>query len=207
MTRTPFRIASLVVCVWLAGCSDDPQPSGGDTAFAPPTAEQESGPATAEPMPPPSPVVAVPEPEPAAAPKPEPEPAPAAASTTPTQHVVKGVVTQWAPLVLFVQPGDQIVFRQMTGHDTETIDGMIPEGAEGWKSKLGEEGFAVTVAVPGVYVYKCNPHVSLGMIGAIVVGDEPPANLAAVEAHPDNKGMIGRAVRKLKQALAARTDG
>jgi len=127
----------------------------------------------------------------------------AVAPAGPVQHVVKGVVTQWAPMVLFVQPGDQIVFRQMTGHDAETIEGMIPEGAETWQSKLGQEGFAVTLEVPGVYIYKCNPHVSLGMIGAIVVGDSPPANLGSIEVHPQNKGMIGRAIRKLKQALEA----
>jgi pseudoazurin len=121
----------------------------------------------------------------------------------PQQHIVKGVVTQWAPMVLFVKPGDQLVFRQMTGHDSETIEGMIPEGAETWKSKLGQEGFAVSPSVPGIYMYKCNPHVGLGMIGAIAVGDPPYANLDAIEAHPQNKGMIGRAIRKLKQALAS----
>lgn len=146
------------------------------------------------------PAVAAPEPEPEA----EPESAVSTPSATPTQHIVKGVVTQWAPLVLFVEPGDQIVFRQMAGHDSETIEGMIPEGAETWKSKLGAEGFAVSPTVPGIYMYKCNPHVSLGMIGAIAVGDPPYANLDAIEAHPQNKGMIGRAIRKLKQALASR---
>ena len=124
-------------------------------------------------------------------------------SSKPQQFIVKGVVTQWAPMVLFVKPGDQIVFRQMAGHDSETIEGMIPEGAETWKSKLGQEGFAVSPSVPGIYMYKCNPHVSLGMIGAIAVGNPPYANLDAIEAHPQNKGMIGRAIRKLKQALAS----
>ncbi|MDP6182836.1 MAG: plastocyanin/azurin family copper-binding protein [Gammaproteobacteria bacterium] len=123
------------------------------------------------------------------------------------QHVVKGIVTQWGPMILFAQPGDQIVFKQMMGHDTETIEGMIPDGAAGWKSKLGQEGFAVTVEVPGVYVHKCNPHVSMGMIGAIVVGDTPPVNLQQVADHPENKGMIGRAIRKLKQALAEKDGG
>ena len=123
-------------------------------------------------------------------------------SDGPRQHIIQGVVTQWRPMVLFVEPGDQIVFRQMAGHDTQSIDGMIPEGAEPWTSKLGEEGYAISLDVPGVYIYKCNPHVSLGMIGAIVVGDRAPHNLEQIEAHPQNKGMIGRAIRKLKQALA-----
>lgn len=120
------------------------------------------------------------------------------------RHVVKGVVAQWSPMVLFVQPGDQIVFKQMAGHETETIEGMIPDGAAGWKSKLGQEGFAVTVEVPGLYVHKCNQHATLGMIGAVVVGDTPPANLQQIEDHPRNKGIIGYAVRKIKRALEAK---
>ncbi|MGE0486836.1 MAG: plastocyanin/azurin family copper-binding protein [Gammaproteobacteria bacterium] len=123
------------------------------------------------------------------------------AGAEPRQHEIRGVVTQWGPLVTFAAPGDTIVFRQMTGHDTETLAGMIPEGAQGWKSALGEEGFSVTLSVPGAYVFKCNPHVSMGMVGAVIVGDTPPPNLAAIESSPQNKGMIGRAIRKLKEAL------
>ena len=124
------------------------------------------------------------------------------------QRIVQGVVTQWKPLVLFAQPGDTVRFTGMTGHDTETIDGMIPEGAETWKSKLGEEGFSVTLNQEGMYVYKCNPHMSTGMVGVIIVGDtRPPANLAAIEESlPDVKigrNMVNRALKKAKKALEA----
>ena len=49
---------------------------------------------------------------------------------TAAEHVVQGVVTQWKPLVTFAMPGDTIRFKNMTGHDTQIIDGMLPEGAE-----------------------------------------------------------------------------
>lgn len=148
----------------------------------------------------------VPEPATAApAPAQAPESSPAAsASTGPTQHVVQGVVTQWRPMILFVEPGDQVVFRQMSGHDSESMEGLVPEGAKHWKSQLGEEGFSIAPEVPGAYIYKCNPHVSTGMVGAIVVGEVPPANLATLQASPLNKGMIGRAIRKLTQAIDSR---
>ncbi|MEQ8230811.1 MAG: plastocyanin/azurin family copper-binding protein [Gammaproteobacteria bacterium] len=107
-------------------------------------------------------------------------------------------------MITFMRPGDRVVFRQMTGHDTETIEGLIPGGATPWKSALGEEGFSVTLDVPGAYVFKCNPHVSTGMVGAIVVGDTPPQNMDAIQDSPLNKGMIGRAIRKLGEALDAR---
>ena len=41
------------------------------------------------------------------------------------------------------------------------------------------------------------------MLGAIVVGKVPPANLDAIKAHPENKGMIGRAVRQLEKEVEA----
>ena len=122
------------------------------------------------------------------------------------EHIVNGVVTQWNPLVTFAQPGDTVKFMNMIGHDTVAMEGMIPEGAEGWKSKLGQEGFAITVEKEGAYIYKCNPHISTGMVGAIVVGDaNPPANLAQLEENLANikiaRNMVNRAIKKMKKAL------
>lgn len=124
------------------------------------------------------------------------------------EHVVEGVVTQWRPLVTFAQPGDTIRFMNMTGHDTQTIDGMIPEGAEGWKSELGQEGFSVTVEQEGAYIYKCNPHITTGMVGVIVVGDaRPPANMDALQENLANvkvgRNMVNRAIKKAKKAMEA----
>ncbi len=122
------------------------------------------------------------------------------------ERVVQGIVTQWKPLVTFAQPGDTIKFKNMIGHDTETIAGMIPEGAAPWKSKLGEEGFSATVDKEGAYVYKCNPHISTGMVGVVVVGDaNPPHNLSQVEENLANvkvaRNMVNRAIKKMKKAL------
>lgn len=131
-----------------------------------------------------------------------------------TQHAsaeqlkVKGVVTQWVPLVLFAQPGDTVTFVNMSGHDTVALDGMIPEGAEGWQSKLGEEAFTITVEKEGAYIYKCTPHISTGMVGAIIVGDADPENLAGIEQSlPDVKvgrNMVNRTIKKMKKALEKR---
>lgn len=115
---------------------------------------------------------------------------------------VKAVVTKFEPAVVFIEPGDSVKFTNMAGHDTVSIEGMIPEGGEAWKSAMNEE-FNVTLDEEGAYVYKCTPHVGNGMLGAIVVGEGPPANLDAIKAHPENKGMIGRAVRQLEEALKA----
>ncbi|MFH0351590.1 MAG: plastocyanin/azurin family copper-binding protein [Chromatiales bacterium] len=114
---------------------------------------------------------------------------------------IKAVVTKFEPAVAFVKPGDTVRFSTMAGHDTVTIDGMIPEGAQGWKSAMGED-LAVTLDKEGAYVYKCSPHVALGMLGVVVVGE--PTNLEQIHNHPENKGMIGRTIRQFDETLKAR---
>jgi pseudoazurin len=114
--------------------------------------------------------------------------------------VVTAKATAFDPMVVFIKPGDTVKWTNMVGHDTASIEGMIPEGAQPWQSKLGEE-FNLTLDKEGAYIYKCTPHVSTGMLGAIVVGELPPKNLDQIHAHPENKGMVGRTVRKLDQEL------
>ncbi len=116
---------------------------------------------------------------------------------------VKAVVVKFEPAVVFIESGDSVKFTNMAGHDTVSIEGMIPDGGQAWKSAMNEE-ISVTLDKEGAYVYKCTPHVGNGMLGAVVVGEGPPANLDAIKAHPENKGMIGRAVRQLEEALKGR---
>ena len=160
--------------------------------------------AQAETPPPAEPVVAA-EVAPAEDPQPPAVEQSSPAATEPQEHIVKGVITQWQPLVTFAQPGDRIKFTNMAGHDTASMEGMIPEGATAWQSKLGEEAFTITVEKEGAYVYKCNPHITTGMVGIIVVGDRNPDNLAQLE---ENAGkvkiggnMVKRAIRKMKKQL------
>jgi len=84
--------------------------------------------------------------------------------------------------IAYAQPGDKIVWRQMMmgGHNTASYEGLIPEGADDWKSSIGKNQFVVEVPEPGLYLYKCTPHELTGMIGAIIVGEGKPANLDKV---------------------------
>ncbi len=87
--------------------------------------------------------------------------------------------------VAYAMPGDRIVWRgmMMGGHNTEAYEELIPEGAEYWKSSIGQNQFTYTVEQPGLYVYMCTPHEQTGMIGALVVGEGKPHNLQAVLDH------------------------
>ena len=99
------------------------------------------------------------------------------------EHIIKMVekgdrhYKQFDPELLYVNPGDSIKFVVIegSGHNTETIVGMIPKGAEEWKSEISKD-FTITLQKEGVYGYKCFNHYIMGMIGVIVVGN-PSVNL------------------------------
>lgn len=119
-------------------------------------------------------------------------------------HTVKARGPAYEPLVVFAEPGDAIAWVNMAmgPHDTRSIPGLIPEGAEHWQSQLGKD-FQITLQEEGIYLYECIPHMGLGMAGAVVVGN--PKNLSELEerikaAH----GAIKRVFRKTKQAIAVK---
>lgn len=94
----------------------------------------------------------------------------------------EGRAMQFEPAFLKIQPGDTVTFIVTDrGHNSEIIPEMLPEGAEGWKGRINEE-ISVTFDVEGFYGYKCQPHLGMGMVGLIQVGDnagEPDAEAAA----------------------------
>lgn len=44
------------------------------------------------------------------------------------------------------------------------------------------EAVKLTVEKEGAYVVKCTPHLGMGMVALVVVGDAVPANLDAVKS-------------------------
>ena len=87
------------------------------------------------------------------------------------------------PLIVVGEPGDTFRFLSVDkGHNTVSAKGMIPEGAEPWKSKINAD-FDVTLEKPGFYGYVCQPHTAMGMVGLIIVqGDGMMDNLEAAKA-------------------------
>lgn len=84
------------------------------------------------------------------------------------------------PLVVKAAPGDTVTFVPTDkSHNSMSMKNGLPEGAEAWNGKMNQE-ITVTVTAEGVYMYQCTPHLGMGMIGAIVVGE--PVNLDAAKA-------------------------
>jgi pseudoazurin len=79
--------------------------------------------------------------------------------------------------------GDTITFISTDkGHNVEAIKGMLPDGVEPFKSKMGED-FNLTVTAEGVYGVKCTPHYAMGMVGLIQVGTAANLEAAAAVVH------------------------
>ena len=88
-------------------------------------------------------------------------------------------VMVFEPAVLSINPGDSVTFKATNpGHNSESMEGMVPEGAEGWQGGMGQE-VTVTFDQDGVYVYQCTPHLMMAMVGVIKVGSG--SNLEAIK--------------------------
>jgi pseudoazurin len=91
--------------------------------------------------------------------------------------------------------GDVITFVPVDkGHDAAAMKGMIPDGAEEFIGKMNQE-VKVTFEKEGAYVIKCPPHMGMGMVALVVVGDGVPANLDAVKT--------GKLPKKARERLDA----
>ena len=85
------------------------------------------------------------------------------------------------PSVLKIKKGDTVTFKATdAAHNSASIKGMIPSGAEDWNGKLSQD-ISVTFNVEGVYGYQCTPHMMMAMVGIIEVG-ENQSNLESVKA-------------------------
>ena len=96
-----------------------------------------------------------------------------------------------------IDVGDTITWVPTSkGHNVEFI-----AGPDGWKapkkSKLNKE-VEMTFDTPGVYLYQCSPHKSMGMIAIVVVGE---LTQEGVDAIKDAK-VKGKSKKKLKALLA-----
>lgn len=124
----------------------------------------------------------------------------ASANTEPKEHSIYAQATSFAPKILFINPGDTVQWTNMSPiHDSVSLDGLIPEGAEPWTFAIGQNG-SVTLGVEGVYIYKCTPHYAVGMVGAIIVGEA--SNMQQIKANAT--GRAKGVVIKVERALAAK---
>tara|TARA_Y100001936_G_C15716557_1_gene478754 strand:+ start:86 stop:514 length:429 start_codon:yes stop_codon:yes gene_type:complete len=94
-----------------------------------------------------------------------------------------------------IDVGDTITWVPTTkGHNVHFL-----AGPDGWdipkKSKFNKE-VSITFDTPGVYLYQCTPHKSMGMIAIVVVGGDTSNKDAIAKIK-----MFGKSKKKLPKLL------
>lgn len=83
----------------------------------------------------------------------------------------------FSPGFVRAEVGDTLVFRSGAGHNSQSV--LVPPGASGWQGPVGNE-LRVTLDTEGVYIYVCNAHERMGMVGVAQAGKA--VNLAEARA-------------------------
>ena len=94
-----------------------------------------------------------------------------------------------------IDAGDTITWLPTTkGHNVHFIAG--PDGWDLPKKSKNNKEVAITFDTPGIYLYQCTPHASMGMI-ALVIVDGDTSNLDAIA----KAKVRGKSKKKLKKLL------
>ena len=110
-------------------------------------------------------------------------------------------VMVFEPSVLKISVGDTVTFKPTNpGHNSASIAGMIPPGANSWDGGMSQE-VKVTFTEEGTYVYQCTPHLMMAMVGVIAVGDAT-VNLGQVkDAASEKKSEFMMSAERLDEYL------
>lgn len=123
---------------------------------------------------------------------------PALAANFEVQMLNKGAAGAmvFEPALTKIAVGDTVTFVPVDkGHNAETMPQVLPAGGETFKGKINE-AVTVTFTVPGAYGVKCTPHVGMGMVALVVVGDGP-VDVEAIKA----ARLPASALKRLEQTL------
>ena len=102
------------------------------------------------------------------------------------------------PAVVFIEKGDSVKFISVDkGHNVASMDkkGSAPTGVKKWKSKVSKD-YTRKFDIEGIHGIKCKPHMVMGMVGAVVVG-----NTNNIEAFSKVK-LIGKAKKRFPNIVA-----
>jgi pseudoazurin len=94
---------------------------------------------------------------------------------------VANVSNVYKPGLVKIAKGDTVKWVATSpGHNVAFVQGGIPASVALFTSAFAKE-VKYKFDKPGIYLYKCTPHLGLGMVGLVVVGNDK-SNLAAVKA-------------------------
>jgi len=101
---------------------------------------------------------------------------------------------RYEPMLSEIPVGGKILWKATSkGHNVEFM--VAPKDIKFISKMHKHAGFTFTT--PGIYTYKCTPHVSAGMIGVVVVGND----LSNMTEAFDNAGYYGQAKALIQDIL------
>ena len=112
-----------------------------------------------------------------------------------------GQVMVFDPPFIRANVGDTVTFLPTDMlHNSQSVPGLIPSSANSWNGSMNEK-ITVELNAEGVYVYQCTPHIALGMIGVIQVGN--PINIDQIRNSVSSlESMIVMNQERVQQYLA-----
>jgi pseudoazurin len=85
------------------------------------------------------------------------------------------------PSLVKINKGDTVKWvATNAGHNVAFVQGGVPAGVALFSSGFTKE-ITFKFDKPGLYLYKCTPHLGLGMVGIVMVGNDK-SNLAALKS-------------------------
>ena len=95
----------------------------------------------------------------------------AAEHTVEMKNSGKEGIMLFEPSVLTVNVGDTVHFVPSDfAHNSASIEGLTPNGSVTWVGEVSKK-VSVTIDKEGIYVYQCDPHSVMAMVGVIVAGE------------------------------------
>jgi pseudoazurin len=83
---------------------------------------------------------------------------------------------------------DTIVFTNVSvGHNSHSL--LVPTGAQPWKGSFDKE-FRVKLEKEGIYLYGCDAHKNMGMVGVVQVGNAINLDEARKKASEESATML-----------------
>lgn len=122
------------------------------------------------------------------------------------EHVVRmlnigsdGATMVFEPAFVHAEVGDSVRFEPASsGHYLRSL--TTPDGVTPWNS-TEDQPFTVTLQQPGLYFYICPPHLRMGMIGLLQVG-EAVNKQAASDRMQAQKGRMYSNSQRIDELLA-----
>lgn len=96
-------------------------------------------------------------------------------------------ILAFEPSFVKANVNDTLVFIPANkGHNSRSL--LVPAEAQPWKSEFDKE-FRITLTKEGIYLYACDYHIKMGMVGVVQVGNAVNLEEAKKQASEESAKM------------------